>query len=97
MPTYITLGTYNSLEGIAGFAERRAAFEELVRSLGGRSLGRYLTLGQYDVVVIFEAPDDVTATRIVLQAASRVPGGVRTQTLRALTEEEAASALQGLR
>ena len=39
-----------------------------------------------DAVVIVEAPDDETAARIALAQAST--GGVRSQTLRAFTEDE---------
>ena len=42
-----------------------------------------MTLGQYDLVVIVEAPDDETAAR----AALGTGGGFRTQTLRAFTED----------
>jgi hypothetical protein len=47
----------------------------------------YLTMGQYDAVVINEAPDDQTVARLALAAAGR--GNVRTETLRAFTENEA--------
>jgi uncharacterized protein with GYD domain len=96
MPTYISLGNFNSAEAYAGYVQRQAGLEELSRSLGGRLVARYLTQGQFDVVVIFEAPDDVAAAQHVLRAVARVPGGVRTQTLRAFTDEEAARIVQGL-
>jgi uncharacterized protein with GYD domain len=43
-------------------------------------------MGQYDAVVISEAPDDETATRFALATAAR--GYVRTETLRAYTKQE---------
>jgi len=62
------------------------AAKQGVQAMGGQWKAWYLTMGQYDAVVIVEAPDDETAARIALaQAAS---GGVRTQTLRAFTEDE---------
>ncbi len=62
------------------------AAKQGVQAMGGQWKAWYLTMGQYDAVVIMEAPDDETAARIALaQAAS---GGVRCQTLRAFTEDE---------
>ena len=49
--------------------------------------GIYVTLGRYDVVEIFDAPDDETAYGILLDLARH--GQVRTETLRAFTREEA--------
>jgi uncharacterized protein with GYD domain len=43
-------------------------------------------MGQYDAVVILEAPDDQTVAEIGL--ALGVLGNVRTETLRAFTEDE---------
>jgi uncharacterized protein with GYD domain len=46
-----------------------------------------VTLGRYDVVEIFDAPDDETAYGIPLDLARH--GQVRTETLRAFTRDEA--------
>ena len=48
-------------------ASRRpsAAIEER----GGKLVDAYVTLGRYDVVEIFEAPDDETAAQILLDAS----------------------------
>jgi uncharacterized protein with GYD domain len=47
----------------------------------------YLTMGQYDAVAISEAPDDQTIAKLALGAGAR--GNVRTETMRAFTDEEA--------
>jgi uncharacterized protein with GYD domain len=57
-----------------------------VQAMGGQWKAWYLTMGQYDAVVIVEAPDDETAARIALAQAAT--GGVKSQTLRAFTEDE---------
>jgi uncharacterized protein with GYD domain len=44
-------------------------------------------MGQYDAVVISEAPDDATVAKLALAAGGR--GNVRTETLRAFDEDEA--------
>jgi uncharacterized protein with GYD domain len=46
----------------------------------------YCTLGQYDQVCIFEAPDDETAASVLL--AADMLGNIRTQTMRAFTASE---------
>ena len=65
---------------------RLEAAKQSVRAMGGELKVFYLVMGQYDAVVISEAPDDETATRFTLATAAR--GYVRTQTFRAYTEGE---------
>jgi len=57
-----------------------------VQSMGVSIKQMYWTLGQYDQVCIFEAPDDETAASVLL--AADLLGNIRTQTLRAFTSSE---------
>ena len=88
MPTYITLLQYTQqgAEKIKDSPTRLEAAKQSVRAMGGQLKAFYLVMGQYDAVVISEAPDDETAARFALATAAR--GYVRTETLRAFTEEE---------
>ena len=89
MPTYITLINYTE-QGVKTFrhlSRRLADTREYGEAIGARLLGYYLTMGQYDAVVITEAPDDATMARLALAASAR--GSVRTETMRAFTEHEA--------
>ncbi len=88
MPTYITLLHYTQqgIEKMKDSPTRLEAAKQSVRAMGGEFKAFYLTMGQYDAVVISEAPDDETATRFALATGAR--GFVRTETLRAYTEEE---------
>ncbi len=54
----------------------------------------YYTMGEYDVVVISEAPDDATAMAILLAVGAQ--GSVRTTTLRAFPESEGVKIIEGL-
>jgi len=54
--------------------------------MGGQLKGIYWTLGTYDIVAITEAPDDETATAMLLKLASL--GNVRTTTLRGFDTDE---------
>jgi uncharacterized protein with GYD domain len=51
-------------------------------------------MGQYDVVLAFEAPDDETMMRATLAVASA--GNLRTTTLRGLGEQEMEKVLASL-
>ncbi len=62
------------------------AAKQGIEAMGGQWKAWYLTMGQYDAVVVIEAPDDETAARIAL--AQNAAGGVTSQTLRAFTEDE---------
>ncbi|MBM3801923.1 MAG: GYD domain-containing protein [Acidimicrobiia bacterium] len=66
--------------------KRAEAFRSTAAKAGAKVKEVYWTLGQYDGVLIFEAPDEATATALGLSLGSL--GNVRTQTLRAFTAEE---------
>ncbi len=88
METYIILGNYTH-EGAAKIKDGPARIEAVrkaVEAAGGKFVSWYLTMGQYDFVVITQAPDAATAARLIL--ATGAQGFVRTQTLRAFTEGE---------
>jgi uncharacterized protein with GYD domain len=88
MPTYITLLKYTQ-QGIGNIKRSPARLDAAKRAFkqaGADITQFYLVLGRYDAVVISEAPDDETATRLSLATASQ--GNVSTETLRAFTEEE---------
>ena len=62
MPTYITLVRYTQ-EGAQKMKESPArldAAKEVFKAMGAELKAYYLTMGQYDAVVIGEAPDDET-------------------------------------
>ena len=67
----------------------RATFEAM-----GASLKQiYFAMGQYDYVVVAEAPDDETMTRVSLAVSGQ--GNVRTNSFRVFTEDEALSLVEG--
>ena len=89
MPIYITLMKFTSqgMTGIPAWRDRVEEAERAIEARGGRFVDAYVTLGRYDVVEIFEAPDDETAYQILIEVAKH--GQVTTETLRAFTREEA--------
>ncbi|MBI1893104.1 MAG: GYD domain-containing protein [Candidatus Rokubacteria bacterium] len=88
MPTYIILLRYTQqgIEKIKDSPKRLDAAKEAFRAMGVNLKEFYLVTGQYDAVVVADAPNDETATKAALAQASR--GFVRTETLRAYTEDE---------
>jgi len=66
MPKYLTRASY-SVEGLKGLlkdggTKRREAVEQLAKSLGGTVEAFYYAFGDDDVIVIFDLPDNVSAT-----------------------------------
>jgi uncharacterized protein with GYD domain len=89
VPVYISLMKWTS-QGIGGLPAWRDRIEEAERQIGergGRLVDTYVTLGRFDLVEIFEAPDDETAYQILLAVAKH--GSVTTETLRGFTRDEA--------
>jgi uncharacterized protein with GYD domain len=74
-------------------ADRSEAVSALAQKLGARVVGLYYTMGEYDGVLIAEAPDDVTALALVMAAVA--PGHIRaTRTARLYTPAEAMQAMR---
>ena len=89
MAHYISLMRWTS-QGVAGLPAWRDRVEEgerMIEEAGGTLIGVYVTLGRYDVVEVFEAPDDDTAAEIIMRLQRF--GAEHTETLRAFTREEA--------
>lgn len=93
MPTYIVLARFRDryFENMQGTAERSAAGRGAAEALGCKVLGAYMTSGRYDVVRIFEAPDEVTMAKVTL--ALNALGHEETETLRAFSGPEMAEIL----
>jgi uncharacterized protein with GYD domain len=88
MKTYIVLLNYTE-QGIKKIKEspsRLDAARKAAESMGGKIKEWYLVMGQYDAVVVAEAPDDEVLSRVMLTIGAQ--GNVHTQTLSALTEAE---------
>ena len=79
--------TSQGYAGLPGWRERVEEGERIIEEAGGRLVGVYVTLGRYDVVEIFEAPDDETAIEILMKLNRY--GAEHSETLRAFTREQA--------
>jgi uncharacterized protein with GYD domain len=88
MATYIVLSSFTDqgVRTVKDTTKRADAVREMARKMGIEMKSLYWTVGEYDVVVTFEAPDDASMTALSLAIASA--GNVRTQTMRAFTKDE---------
>jgi uncharacterized protein with GYD domain len=88
MPTFITTMhfTEQGIKAVRDTCDRGAAFKATAKKMGVKVTGHYWTLGAFDVVVVFEAPDEETATALMLHLGSH--GNIRTQTARAFDAGE---------
>jgi uncharacterized protein with GYD domain len=87
-PTYISLVKFTDkgIQAAKQTTQRVDAWAAKVQSMGVTIKAMYWTLGEYDQVCIFEAPDDETAASVLL--AADMLGNIRTQTMRAFTASE---------
>ena len=58
--------------------------KKALEEMGGEFLSFYMTMGDYDLVAIYEAPDDAVSARFTLQVAQL--GNIRTRTMKAFPE-----------
>ena len=88
MATFITTirFTPQGLANVQDTCKRAAAFKAAARKLGCKVTDTYWTQGPFDGVIIFEAPDDETASALMVRLGSQ--GNVQTQTVRAHTAAE---------
>ena len=96
MPTYIILGKYTQ-EGIAKIKtspEKTEAAQKVFKSIGGKFRDFYYTQGQYDFVVVCEAPDNEEMMKALLTIGGK--GEVRTETLAAIPADKGTEILKEL-
>lgn len=96
MPTYIMLMklTEQGVKDIKGAPQRIEQAAKTAEAMGGKMIGFYATMGEYDYVVIGECPSDEVMMTFLLGMGSL--GSVRTTTLKAFTKEEFAELVKKL-
>jgi uncharacterized protein with GYD domain len=96
MPTYVVLAnlTDQGARTMEDLPRRLENARSTFRTLGAELKTLYFAMGPYDYVVIAEAPDDETITRVALAVSGQ--GNVRTITFRVFTEAEALQLIEGI-
>jgi uncharacterized protein with GYD domain len=88
MVTYITLFKFTP-QGLANVKEspdRVKLAGAMLKQMGGRMIGAWWTMGEYDLITISEGPDDQTAALATLAVVKA--GNVTSTSMRAFSEEE---------
>ena len=86
MTTYVMLANWTD-QGILKVKDsprRLDAAKKLLKEMDGEFKLFLLTMGDFDIVAIYEAPDDAVAARFNLQMG--MLGNIRTRTLKAFPE-----------
>ena len=96
MPTYIGLYKLTD-QGVKTIKDAPGRVEDAIKgaeAIGGKVIGVYSVMGEYDYVTIGEFPSDEHAMTFAMTLGSR--GTVRTTTLKAFTKEEFAEIVKKL-
>lgn len=78
--------TEQGIKAIKDTTKRFASIKATAKKMGVKVMNVFWTLGDHDGLLIFEAPDDETATALMLQIG--ISGNVQTTTARAFTAAE---------
>jgi uncharacterized protein with GYD domain len=96
MPTYMIMSkwTTQGIQNLKQSANRLDAARKAYESAGIKLSHFWMVTGQYDMIAILEAPDDVAVAKAILTSASQ--GSFTTETSRAFTEDEYRKIIGGL-
>jgi uncharacterized protein with GYD domain len=88
MATYIVLASFTDqgIRKVKDSPKRADAFKEMAKKCGATVKDVFWTLGDYDIVIVLEAPDDISITALGLSSGAL--GNIRTKTLRAFTQAD---------
>jgi len=96
MPMYVLLArwTDQGVRTIGDLPKRMDAAKKSLVEMGGQFRSIYMTMGEYDLVATYEAPDDAVAARFMLILGKT--GNIRTTSLKAFPEEAFRQIVQSL-
>lgn len=96
MPAYVSLFNFTAqgIKAVKGTVERTQMIKKAAEADGGRVIGVWWLMGQYDGILISEAANEESAARMVLAAG--MAGNSRSVTMRAFSEDEMTKILGGL-
>ena len=86
MPTYVMLArwTEQGMRQIKDSPKRVDAAKRVLKEMGGDFKAFFMAMGDYDLIAIYEAPDDAVAARFTLMLGQL--GNVRSTTLKVFPE-----------
>ena len=96
MPAYMSLSKFTDqgIRNVKDTVNRAKVARQAVEAAGGKVIGIWWVVGQYDIVQIVEMPDAEAGVRLAL--ATGMQGNIRTETHQIFSEEEMERIVQGL-
>jgi uncharacterized protein with GYD domain len=96
MPTYIGLVklTEQGMRNVKQTTQRAKTFREMAELAGLKVRELLWTMGRYDLVLVVDAPDDKTMSRVALRLG--MLGNAKTETLKAFSAQDMDEILKGL-
>jgi uncharacterized protein with GYD domain len=86
VPSYIMLANWTDrgAHKVKDSPRRVDVAKKMLSDMGGEFRSLFMTMGDYDMIVVYEAPDDAVSARFTLLLGTL--GMVRTKTLKAFPE-----------
>jgi uncharacterized protein with GYD domain len=86
MPTYVLLANWTDAGArqVRDSPRRLDQAKQALKEMGGEMRAFYMTMGEHDLVAVYEAPDDAVSARFSLLLG--MLGNVRTRTMKAFPE-----------
>lgn len=87
MPSYVMLANWTDqgVRSIDDLPKRIDQAKRLLGDMGGQFSSLHMTMGAYDLIGIYDAPDDAVAVRFTLMIEKM--GNLRTTSLKAFPEQ----------
>jgi uncharacterized protein with GYD domain len=97
MPAYVMLASWTDqgMHAIEDSPRRIDTARKTLEEMGGHITSVYMTMGEYDLVLTYDAPDDAVAARFTLMLGKL--GNVRTKSMKAFPEEAYRQIVNSLR
>jgi uncharacterized protein with GYD domain len=97
MPNYVMLANWTDqgMRNIEDSPKRIDFARKSLEDMGGRFLSVFVTMGEYDLIIAYDAPDDAVAARFSVLLGKM--GNVRTKSMKAFSEEAYRLIVQNLR
>src|SRR6516165_323421 len=88
MATYVVLATFTDqgVKNAKDSPKRAEAFRQMAETFGVTVKDIFWTQGRYDIVIVIEAPDELSATALNLSLSAL--GNIRTESLRAFSSAD---------
>lgn len=97
MPSYVLLGNWTDqgVRSIADLPKRLDAAKRELHEMGGQFRHILMTMGQFDLVAVYDAPDDAVAARFMLILGKS--GNIRTTSMKAFPEDAFRAIVQSVK